>query len=153
MCESQLQSRSAHRALIIFLRVQTARATTRRASEWTFRNRLLRHRLLLLICHGMHSQEVFWLMSETNVTLPSAKGRDGMERMQLDDGTGVGCDTGPQVGLKRNNVRLHETKKRQTMTYAFLGDGTRDSRTLHLSLGVDNDTSVVLFDNEHQSAG
>lgn len=41
----------------------------------------------------------------------------------LDDGTGVGGDTGPEVGT-------------------LLGDGTGDGGTLHLTLGVDNDTGA-----------
>jgi hypothetical protein len=41
---------------------------------------------------------------------------------RLDDGTGVGGDTRPEVG-------------------AFLGDGTGDGGTLHLALGVDYHTA------------
>lgn len=44
---------------------------------------------------------------------------------RLDDGTGVRGDTWPDVG-------------------ALLSNGTSDSGTLHLTLGVDNDTGVVL---------
>ena len=46
-------------------------------------------------------------------------------RLELDDGTGVGGDTGPQVG-------------------ALFRDGTVDGRTLHLALGVGDGTGVVL---------
>lgn len=45
--------------------------------------------------------------------------------MCLNNDTRVGRNTGPEVS-------------------ALLGDGASDSRTLHLTLGVDNDTSVVL---------
>jgi hypothetical protein len=41
------------------------------------------------------------------------------------DGTSLGGDTGPQIG-------------------AFLGDGSSDVLSLHLTLGVDDDTGVVL---------
>eukprot|EP01083_Nonionella_stella_P112910 332610_1 len=44
---------------------------------------------------------------------------------RLDDRGGVGGDLGPEVG-------------------ALLGDGTGDAGALHLALGVDDDTSVVL---------
>jgi hypothetical protein len=43
----------------------------------------------------------------------------------LDNGTGSGGNTGPQIST-------------------FLGDGTGDSGTLHFTLGVNNDTSVIL---------
>lgn len=43
----------------------------------------------------------------------------------LNDGTGAGSDTGPQI-------------------CALLTDGAGDGRALHFTLGVDNDTSVVL---------
>jgi hypothetical protein len=43
----------------------------------------------------------------------------------LNDSTRGRGDTGPQVGT-------------------FLGDGTSDGRTLHFTLGVDNDTGIVL---------
>lgn len=46
-------------------------------------------------------------------------------KIYLDDGTGVGGDTGPEVG-------------------ALLSDRSVDGRTLHLTLSVDNDTGVVL---------
>lgn len=42
----------------------------------------------------------------------------------LNDGTGAGSDTGPQIG-------------------ALLTDGAGNGRSLHLTLGVDDDTSVV----------
>ena len=42
-----------------------------------------------------------------------------------DDGAGVGGDSGPELG-------------------ALLGNGTGYSGALHFTLGVDNDTSVVL---------
>ena len=41
------------------------------------------------------------------------------------DGAGIGGDSGPELS-------------------ALLGDGTGDTGTLHLSLGVDNNTSIVL---------
>lgn len=46
-------------------------------------------------------------------------------KIRLDDGTGVRGDTGPEVGT-------------------LLSDRSVDGRTLHLTLGVDNDTGVVL---------
>lgn len=48
----------------------------------------------------------------------------------LDDGTGAGGNTGPQIS-------------------ALLSDGASDGRSLHLTLGVDNDTSVIyqVFNN------
>lgn len=45
------------------------------------------------------------------------------KQTRLDDGTGVGSDTRPQVGT-------------------LLGDGSGDGGSLHLSLGVDDDTAV-----------
>lgn len=49
--------------------------------------------------------------------------RSSAKQTRLDDGTGVGGDTGPQVGT-------------------LLGDGSGDGGSLHLSLGVDNDTAT-----------
>jgi len=43
----------------------------------------------------------------------------------LHDDTGVGGDTGPQLS-------------------SLLGDGASDGRSLHLTLGVDDDTGVIL---------
>ena len=44
---------------------------------------------------------------------------------RLDDSAGVGCNTGPDVG-------------------ALLCNGTSDGRSLHFTLGVDDNTSVIL---------
>lgn len=46
------------------------------------------------------------------------------KKRDLNDGTGAGSDTGPQIG-------------------ALLTDGAGNGRSLHLTLGVDDDTGVV----------
>jgi hypothetical protein len=64
----------------------------------------------------------------------------------LDDGTGVRGYTGPQVG-----ALLGDTKHQHSITTITrdLDSRSVDSTSLHLSLGVDNDTSVVLEVEEH----
>ena len=70
-----------------------------------------------------------WMCSVKNGMKYKMRGRrEGLKcrsAARLDDGTGVGGNSWPDVG-------------------ALLGNGASDGRTLHLTLGVDNDTGVVL---------
>jgi hypothetical protein len=60
-----------------------------------------------------------------------------------DDGTRVGRDTRPEVGL-RYEVREGNGEVIESETHAFLRHGAGDSGTLHLTLRVDDNTGVVL---------
>jgi hypothetical protein len=50
----------------------------------------------------------------------------------------------PGSTRRRRRRRRHTRARAVDPTHAFLGDGTRDGRALHLALGVHNDARVVL---------
>lgn len=64
-------------------------------------------------------------------------------KIYLDDGTGVGGDTGPEVGalLSDTVMIISTTNVSNDMAFDLR---SVDGRTLHLTLSVDNDTGVVL---------
>ena len=64
----------------------------------------------------------------------------------LYDGTCVGCDTRPEIRLHIPGASVQQRSlKTRENTHAFFCDRASDGGTLHLTLGVDDDTSVILF--------
>lgn len=75
--------------------------------------------------------------------------------MNLDDSSSVGSDTGPQVSLRGTRTKqgpqcvsdsptAHSSKKERESTHTFLRHRSSNSTPLHLSLGVNDNSSVVL---------
>jgi hypothetical protein len=83
------------------------------------------------------------IQSVSSIHVQSRKCR---ERKSLDDGTGVRGDTGPEIGTLLGDAgMLAEVQCNHAWQHVAAGDlRSVDGRSLHLSLGVDDNTGVVL---------